>query len=244
MDRIISLMEDLGTRFTDWWTAHVDKPGCTFGETHMRRKDAVLEWVFCGNPIGRILFRVMSANAWTWTRLLCSWVPMTCIITDHIALACLSFVLIGLTDLFDGWFARRKGQVSAWGEWFETRVDWAYLLQTFVGVFVRYDDMRSWMIGAGTLEIARAIGGTRLHTAGYEPHANRSGKWKMPFLIGGIGFRFIHDLANDVVSVPHPICTAILLACYACTATGIVLSIYSLTMHLIDFRVWKRQHKR
>jgi len=243
MNRFARTMEDLRLRFTIWWTAHVDAPGCTLGEEHMRRKDSALEWMFLGNPIGRIVFRIMSANAWTWTRLVCSPIPMVLIITDRILLACVSFVLIGLTDLFDGWFARRKNQVTEWGEWFETRVDWVFLLLSFIGVFVRYRDMRPFMLVAGALEIVRAIGGKHLRESRFTPHPNQSGKWKMPFFVGGIGLRFIHDLVTDFASVP-PLATGIVvLCCYACVTTGIALSFYSLFMHLCDFRAWKRQQR-
>lgn len=244
MNRIISIMKVLKTRFTDWWTARIERNGCSFSDEHMRRKDAVLEWLFCGNPFGRMVYRRMSANDWTWLRLYYSPIPMVLIIGDRILAACVSFVLIGLTDLFDGWFARRKDQVSAWGEWFETRVDWAYLLQTFIGVFVRYPDMRPFTCFAGLFEVVRAIGGTYLRTEGFEPHPNRSGKWKMPFLVGGIGFRFIHDLVTDVPSLPLPAAYTVLLACYACTTTGIVLSVYSLAMHHRDFRAWRQEQQR
>ncbi len=240
MSRFIRATEGLRARFRNWWTAHIERPSSELGDVHMRRKDRVLTWIFRGNPPGRLVYRLMSANAWTWLRLFCSPIPMTLIIMDRILAACVSFVLIGLTDLFDGWFARDKYQVTEWGKWFETRVDWVYLLLTFIGVFVRYPDMRSSMVVAGALEIVRATGGTHLRRAGYNPDPNKSGRWKMPFIIGGIGFRFIHDLVTDIPSVPATLATPILLACYACMMTGIVLSAYSLLMHWCAYRAWKR----
>lgn len=244
MNRLTRITRALRTRFTGWWTARVETPGCELGETHMRRKDRALAWLFTGNPVGRLVYRSMTANRWTKLRLACSWVPMALIIRDRILAALVSFVLIGLTDLFDGWFARSKNQVTAWGKWFETRVDWVYLLLTFAGVFVRYSDMRGLMLVTGALEGVRAVGGTHFKNAGYEPDPNRSGRWKMPFLIGGIGFRFIHDLVTDYPSVPAVTAAPLLAACYACMITGIALSAYSLEMHRREYCAWKLEQKR
>ncbi len=242
MDRFIGITKVLKTRFTNWWTARVERPGCEFSDVHMQRKDAVLMWVFCRNPFGRAFYNGMSANDWTWLRLYYSWIPMMYLIKGEVLTACVCFIGIELTDMFDGWFARMKGQVTEWGAWFETRVDWVLLVQTLVGVHVRYHDMQWSTVTVGLLELLRAAGGICLNAAGFKPLPNRAGRWKMPFLVGGIGFRLINDLVTDPTTTSYAI--AILLCAYTCMVIGIVLSIVSLHEHLRDFRAWMPQTRR
>jgi len=244
MDRIISFMEDLRTRFTDWWTARIETAGCTFGKEHMLRKDRVLDWIFLKNPLGRFVYRRMSGNDWTWVRLYWSPIPMIYLVSGHTLAACVFQVLIEITDMLDGWFARSQGFVSAWGERFETRVDWVFRMELCVGVFIRFPDVRPLMTVVGALEVVRAVGGDYLYRVGFAPHPNDSGKWKTPFYAGGIGFKLIHDLVINAPSVHRLFALLVLYCVYACMVTGIILSIVSLGKHLCDYHVWKQARQR
>ncbi|MBI4092559.1 MAG: CDP-alcohol phosphatidyltransferase family protein [Candidatus Kerfeldbacteria bacterium] len=227
-------------RFTEWWTARIDHPGGSLGDRIIRQKDQTLTALFLGNNPGQWVYNHMSANAWTWLRLICSPIPMILIGTDQIPAAGASFGIIWLTDLFDGWFARTKQQVTKWGERFETRVDWIYKLQSFIGVFIHYPDMRSLVGLAGILELIRALGGWHLERSKFEPHPNRSGRFKTPFMVMGIGLRLIYDLFADYH--PRSSTNAILLLCNLFMLVGIALSGYSMLMHWLEFQAWKHTH--
>lgn len=218
---------DVFARFTHWWAVRIDRPMRDLIDDLKDRKERLLTRIFLGNDPGRWVYNRMSANAWTWARLECSWIPGTLIMSGHSYAACIAYMVIWITDVFDGWFARTKQQESDWGMRLETTVDTIYKLITFTACIITYGDIR-WPLGiAMILELVKIGGAVVIRRRGFLPGTNRSGQTKTWFYAVGVGVQLLFNApaAANLFIVP-----------------GIVLSVYSLAMHYVEYAHW--QHNR
>lgn len=223
----LTRQEDLIARFTCWWTANIDRPMRDLAGDLKFHKEKFLTWMFLGNDPGRWIYNRMSANAWTWTRFGCSWIPGTLIVLGRPITASIAYVAIWLTDVFDGWFARTKNQVTDWGMRLETSVDTVYKIETFAACVWAYGDMR-WTLGTATvLELIKIGGALLIRRTGYKPGTNLSGQFKTWFYAAGVAIRVLFGSPAGAQCFIIP---------------GIALSVYSLAMHLVEYLHW--QHNR
>ncbi|MFH0829115.1 MAG: CDP-alcohol phosphatidyltransferase family protein [Candidatus Kerfeldbacteria bacterium] len=227
MNRFARAKEDLKSRFTIWWTAHIDEPCKAFVDCCKQKKEDALDRIFLHTRFGRYLYDRMSADDWTWLRLWLCWIPAAFIVAHLNVIACLSYALIWTTDAIDGWFARKKGTASDRGMCFETTVDSIFALVTFIAVYAMYRDMR-WLVGvAGSLELIRLGGALYFRWKRYKPGTNRSGQNKTIAYVLGVGLRlFGLSMVGNLFLV-----------------IGIALSMYSCWMHLREYQSWKRQQR-
>ncbi|MBI5404650.1 MAG: CDP-alcohol phosphatidyltransferase family protein [Candidatus Kerfeldbacteria bacterium] len=181
--------------------------------------DRMLTRYFFGTRSGRWLFNHTTPNDWTMVRLYLSWIPMVLILTGRPMIALTVWFPVWSTDFIDGWLAKKKQQASESGAKLETTVDTIFLLQTFIGAGIMYDDIRHWLGLAGLLEIVRLIGGLILRRRQYAAEPNRSGRAKTWAYAVGTGLQLVAwpKLAQLVLGL------------------GIALSIYSMLMHLKAF---------
>ncbi len=220
----LTRQDDLLGRFTRVWAVRIDRPMKDLIDDLKDRKERLLTRIFLGNDQGMWIYNRMSANAWTWTRLGCSWIPGTLIVLGHPITACIAYVVIWITDVLDGWFARTKQQVTDWGMRLETTVDTIYKIITFCACIYVYREMW-WPLGAAmALEIGKIGGAILIRRSGYKPGTNRSGQAKPWFYGAGVGVLLLFNAttAANVFIVP-----------------GIVLSVYSLAMHYVEYAHWQ-----
>lgn len=215
-------------RFTRWWAVRIVRPLRDVVDALKLRKEKLLTRIFLSNDPGRWVYNHMSANAWTWTRFGCSWIPGTLIVTGHPIIACIAYVVIWVTDVFDGWFARTKNQVTDWGMRLETTVDTIYKIITFSACIYAYHSGQ-WPLGiAMVLELIKIGGALVIRRNGFKPGTNRSGKTKPWFYAAGVGALLLFNAptAANLFIIP-----------------GIALSSYSLVMHYVEYVHW-RHHTR
>jgi len=200
------------------WTMIVD---CLKQATDSARRsiDSGLGLIFFSQPIGRWTYDHTLPNDWTALRMFASWIPMVLIIYQQPLWAIGASCLIWSTDIIDGWMARKKGLVSEAGMKFETSVDTAFNLQTFIGVSIVYPDARRLLMLAGVLELVRLAGAIMLRRHAYDGEPNRSGKVKTWGYVIGTNLRLIAP----------PVASQIVLL------IGIGLSAYSMVMHIVRF---------
>lgn len=206
------------------WTRSIDAPLKTAIDALKFSLERLLLGLFLGNPVGRWLYNHTTPNDWTATRLYLSWVPMALILNYRPLTAIFANLAIWSTDIIDGFLARTKNKITEDGKKYETTVDSIFIILTFVGTGIAYPDVRPGLALAGILEVYRLSAGLILRRYGYDGEPNRSGKVKAWAYAIGISLRLL----------AAPAATQIFLA------TGIALSVYSMTMHLMRFRTFKR----
>ncbi|MBI4090172.1 MAG: CDP-alcohol phosphatidyltransferase family protein [Candidatus Kerfeldbacteria bacterium] len=212
-------LDTLRSQTAALWTRSVDQP-MRYAVDRLRDTiDAVLDWFFKRTPPGRLLFRHLTPDDWTSIRMFASPAPMVLILFHRPWAAIATALAIWSTDVIDGYVARKKKLESESGMKFETSVDTAFNLQTFIGVSIVYRDVRDLLAVAGLLELVRLAGGIILRRFGYDGRPNRSGKVKTWGYVVGTCFRLIAPAALAQLFL----------------VIGIALSVYSMVMHLIRF---------
>jgi CDP-diacylglycerol--glycerol-3-phosphate 3-phosphatidyltransferase len=104
----------------------------------------------------------------------------------------LIFILGGITDLLDGWLARRRGQVTVLGAFLDPLADKLFVLSTLV-FLVALDRVPEWLV---VVLLSRELAITVLRsiavTYGLVISAGRTGKMKTVLQFVGIVFLLIH----------------------------------------------------
>lgn len=107
-------------------------------------------------------------------------------------LAAVVFIAGGITDVLDGWLARKRGQVSILGAFLDPLADKLFVLGTLVFCVAR-DRVAEWLVIV-LMSRELAITGLRTIAASYGLviSAGRGGKTKTAFQTVGIVFLLIH----------------------------------------------------
>lgn len=211
---------------TQLWTRLVDVPGGRFADRITVQRDWLLDLLFQFTPPGRWLFQRTSANDWTTLRLVTCWLPALLVKLQYSHLALAAWMAIWLTDIIDGYFARRKHQSSAEGMTYETIVDTVFQLVTFATVALAYPTLTWYVVGAGGLELMRLGGGRLFQQQGFIPDPNRTGRWKTVAYVAAIGCQLLQvsRIAQGTMLV------------------GLGFSVYSQFQHYREYRQWKQRH--
>ena len=65
---------------------------------------------------------------------------------SHQLIASIVFILAALTDWYDGWYARRFGVITRWGQFMDPLAD-KFLVSSALIVFAVMDYVKGWMVG-------------------------------------------------------------------------------------------------
>ncbi len=65
--------------------------------------------------------------------------------SGYMILGCFLYLLAAITDYIDGWYARKFGMITKWGQFFDPLADKILTTSAFV-VFVFFDIMPLWML--------------------------------------------------------------------------------------------------
>lgn len=107
-------------------------------------------------------------------------------------IATVLFSLATLTDFFDGWLARRKGQITVLGKFLDPLADKLIVMSTLV-MLVPLGRIPAWVV---VLLLAREFSITGLRSIasseGMVIAASQGGKWKTAFQFTGILGLLIH----------------------------------------------------
>ncbi|MFI7589268.1 CDP-alcohol phosphatidyltransferase family protein [Spongisporangium articulatum] len=91
------------------------------------------------------------------------------IVTEHDWLALVVLMVSGWTDYFDGWLARRWGQITRFGALLDPLADRLYIFVTLLGLAYR-EIVPWWLVGLLVLRDAVLTGSLLvLRRAGHEP---------------------------------------------------------------------------
>jgi CDP-diacylglycerol---glycerol-3-phosphate 3-phosphatidyltransferase len=105
--------------------------------------------------------------------------------------ACL-FAAASITDYFDGWLARQRGQITVLGKFLDPLADKLIVMSTLV-MLVPLGRIPAWVV---VLLLARELSITGLRSIasneGLVIAANQGGKWKTAFQLTGILGLLIH----------------------------------------------------
>lgn len=136
--------------------------------------------------IAACLFWVAVFNGGLWLR----WVALTI------------FITAGITDLLDGWYARRFGQLSTLGRMLDPIAD-KLLVGACLFMLAAEDTIKGWSLWAALIILCREIlvSGMREYLAGLRVSVpvSQLGKWKTFLQLLAIGFLLAGEAGDKVL---------------------------------------------
>lgn len=118
------------------------------------------------------------------------------VLTNHIYLAFTLIALCGLTDCFDGWYARTHNAQSEFGADLDAICDKLFVLTLTFPLAFQYT---SWIVLILVLELIIAIINSHYKIKGYEVHSSLIGKVKTVILDTSIALCYL----DFIISVPE-----------------------------------------
>lgn len=123
-------------------------------------------------------------------------------------LALAVFAVASITDFFDGWLARRLGQLSAFGRFLDPIAD-KLLVATALLMLVGFRQISGLAIIPAVIILCREIlvSGLREYLAGVAVGlpVSRLAKWKTTVQMFALGFLIVGDAAHPFVSQSIPV---------------------------------------
>jgi cardiolipin synthase len=118
-------------------------------------------------------------------------------------LALALFILAGITDYFDGYFARRWAQISPFGRFLDPIAD-KLLVAAVILILVAADHIAGWVVLPALIILCREVlvSGLRefLAQANVGVPVSRLAKWKTMLQMVALGFLLIGDVADPWVT--------------------------------------------
>jgi len=112
------------------------------------------------------------------------------------------FTLAGITDYFDGYFARTRRQISALGRFLDPVAD-KLLIASVILLLVAFDRITGWTVLPALVILCREIlvSGLREFLAGLRVRVpvSRLAKWKTGIQMVAIGFLIVGDSAPSFI---------------------------------------------
>lgn len=123
-------------------------------------------------------------------------------------IACGVFALAGITDFFDGYFARSRGQLSAFGTFLDPVAD-KLLVASALLMMVGFGQIAAIAIVPAVIILCREIlvSGLREYLAGLSISlpVSKLAKWKTTIQMVAIGFLILGDAAHPAVTEAFPV---------------------------------------
>ncbi len=123
-------------------------------------------------------------------------------------IACGLFALAAITDFFDGYLARARGQMSAFGAFFDPVAD-KLLVASALLMMVGFDQISGLVIIPAVVILCREIlvSGLREYLAGLAVSlpVSRLAKWKTTVQMIAIGFLIVGESAHPAISADIPV---------------------------------------
>lgn len=123
-------------------------------------------------------------------------------------IACGVFALAGITDFFDGYFARSRGQLSAFGTFLDPVAD-KLLVASALLMMVGFGQISAIAIVPAVVILCREImvSGLREFLAGLSISlpVSKLAKWKTTIQMIAIGFLILGDAAHPTVPEAFPV---------------------------------------
>ncbi len=145
-------------------------------------------------------------NGLTVARLILGPIVLACLISGEIRLTFYLFLVAMLTDLYDGYLARKSGSVTEFGKLMDPLADKVLVSLTLVGLLLlRVPYVRLWMVAA--------IVGRELLILGWRTGAVKSGdgfvtsrvaKWKTASQMAWLSLVLLHLTVLSRVGVAPP----------------------------------------
>lgn len=116
--------------------------------------------------------------------------------------ALILFTLAGITDYFDGYFARTRRQISALGRFLDPVAD-KLLIASVILLLVAFGRIKDWTVLPALVILCREIlvSGLREFLAGLRVRVpvSRLAKWKTGIQMVAIGFLIVGDAAPEEI---------------------------------------------
>ena len=123
-------------------------------------------------------------------------------------IACGLFALAAITDFFDGYLARARGQMSAFGTFLDPVAD-KLLVASALLMMVGFDQISGLVIIPAVVILCREIlvSGLREYLAGFAASlpVSRLAKWKTTMQMIAIGFLIVGESAHPAISADIPV---------------------------------------
>ena len=123
-------------------------------------------------------------------------------------IACGLFALAAITDFFDGYLARARGQMSAFGTFLDPVAD-KLLVASALLMMVGFDQISGLVIIPAVVILCREIlvSGLREYLAGLAVSlpVSRLAKWKTTVQMIAIGFLIVGESAHPAISADIPV---------------------------------------
>ena len=123
-------------------------------------------------------------------------------------IACALFTLAAITDFFDGYLARSRGQMSAFGTFLDPVAD-KLLVASALLMMVAFDQISGLVIIPAVVILCREIlvSGLREYLAGFAVSlpVSRLAKWKTTVQMITIGFLIVGDAAHPAIPADLPV---------------------------------------
>ena len=123
-------------------------------------------------------------------------------------IACGIFALAAITDFFDGYLARSRGQMSAFGTFLDPVAD-KLLVASALLMMVGFDQISGLVIIPAVVILCREIlvSGLREYLAGFAVSlpVSRLAKWKTTVQMIAIGFLIVGESAHPAISADIPV---------------------------------------
>lgn len=123
-------------------------------------------------------------------------------------IACGLFALAAITDFFDGYLARARGQMSAFGTFLDPVAD-KLLVASALLMMVGFDQISGLVIIPAVVILCREIlvSGLREYLAGFAASlpVSRLAKWKTTVQMIAIGFLIVGESAHPAISADIPV---------------------------------------
>ena len=123
-------------------------------------------------------------------------------------IACGLFALAAITDFFDGYLARARGQMSAFGTFLDPVAD-KLLVASALLMMVGFDQISGLVIIPAVVILCREIlvSGLREYLAGFAVSlpVSRLAKWKTTVQMIAIGFLIVGESAHPAISADIPV---------------------------------------
>lgn len=123
-------------------------------------------------------------------------------------IACGLFALAAITDFFDGYLARSRGQMSAFGTFLDPVAD-KLLVASALLMMVGFDQISGLVIIPAVVILCREIlvSGLREYLAGFAVSlpVSRLAKWKTTVQMIAIGFLIVGESAHPAISADIPV---------------------------------------
>jgi cardiolipin synthase (CMP-forming) len=197
---------------------HCDQPGIAFdlasGRVFFRRMNAATSRPLAARPLA-------LANVLTYARILAVPAVVACLYWQNVLagglwlrwLALAIFIAAGVTDVLDGYFARKWGEQSAFGRMLDPIAD-KLLVASCLLMLAADDTIRGWSLWAAIVILCREIlvSGLREYLAELRVSVpvTQLAKWKTTLQLVAVGFLIAGKAGDAVLPVVTPIGLALI----------------------------------